>query len=52
MDIPDPRSLSIALKDQLESALIDADQMRRANLDGWRTPLDFVINSNRDALNL
>jgi len=52
MDIPDPRSLSIALKDQLASALIDADQMRRANLDGWRTPLDFVINSNRDALNL
>ena len=52
MDIPHPRNISIALKDQLESALIEADQMRRDNLDGWRTPLDFVVSSNREALNL
>ena len=52
MDIPDPRNLSIALKDQLISALVDSDQMRKANVEAWRTPLDFVINSNRESLSL
>jgi hypothetical protein len=52
MEIPNPAILPISLKDQLTKALLDADTIKRAGLSGWRTPLDFVVNSNRSILNL
>jgi adenine-specific DNA-methyltransferase len=52
MEIPNPAILPISLKDQLTKALLDADKIKRAGLSGWRTPLDFVVNSNRSILNL